>query len=378
VHVNIDWMRLYAPSPSLAVGAAPVRWVNPSMSGSPQGAGTLPDGNASALPPGDYRVTASDGASGLLTLLAPPAPTVLSPDATGMSSGSCLVWTMRSAKDVARLVNATALSYTGGLNGRNAGPTMNDPQVWLHMPAGGIDGTKLHRITVTFRNDRPFDLSNSANGGTMARVMWYDAAHGANATIQTKDWVTYASRITSTFDLASPGDDVFEETRGNRYPWGNSRITALRWDPDEATGPVTWHLTDVHLCSDDQPVDGVVTIRWRQATAGTATLALAGQSTPIVVLPDLAAGEHTYAWQVPPTLQATAAIKVTVAGDGGTQTATSSGPVKIIATATRPCLSTTSTSGAAHWGTSAACPRDTAWGGTGRSTAPRSWGRSGW
>ena len=66
--------------------------------------------------------------------------------------------------DVSSHPNATGSVADGIFNGRNAGPTINDPVVSFTMP-GQIDGSRFHRLSVKVAYDGPFSLEDSAGGG---------------------------------------------------------------------------------------------------------------------------------------------------------------------------------------------------------------------
>jgi hypothetical protein len=331
-HYGIDWLRLYQPSPALQTGSGPVSWAAVPGDGTARTRGVLNDGDASALPPGNYTIGGT-----AVTIASPPMPNVLSPDASGdalLPTGVCFRRGMNSPAEVAGLRNIYRASFTGGrLNARNYGPTINDPQVWLKMPSNGsLDGRLFHRVLVTFKGDLPFNLADTATGGTHGRIVWYDKAHGKGTPIQTKPWVTYNDRVQTTFDMHSAPSALFEESRGSRYPWGSSPIIAIRWDPNEARGSVPWHLIDIRFCEDSQTHNGSYAVRWSQATAGTATLDAVNTSTGAVTPVGsvwAGAGTSSFTWTPPASLKGTRQwIRVTVNnGVSDPATATSTGPL---------------------------------------------------
>lgn len=339
-HVAVDWVRLFQPDPRLSIASGPVTWDSTPNDSSDNVTGrtfgTLWNGDASALPPGTYAVNDGTGVQSI-QLDVPPQPVVLSPDNTGdalLPTGVCFKRAMNSSADIAGVKNAARLSWAGGmLTANNASPTVNDPQVWIRMPSSGVlDGRYFHRVLVTFKGDQPFDLRDTTTGGTHGRVVWYDKRHGKGTPIQTKPWVTYNDRIQTTFDMQSPAGALFEESRGNRYPWGSSPVIAMRWDPNEARGGVRWHLVDFRVCQDSQTRNGSYTIRWTQQSLGNVTITAvdaAGNVTPVTVLAAQAAGAHSFTWTPPTTLRNTRQwIKVTVDnGVSDAATATSSGPL---------------------------------------------------
>ena len=281
---KIDYLRLYSPGTSTQVHfpvGSKLHWQDSATSGEmPCGSGYLPctsgTADTSSLPAGTYRFWvegASTSPSPPLTLHATPVPIVTDPDASGGADYGAAIgnpWDMATASDVNHVSNASNIIFSGGtFNATNSGPTQNDPHFGFHLGATGIDTTKYHRFTITMSYDGPFNLSGAPGGGTMGRLIWTRADKGS-ALMQTKDWVTYSGVRTYTYDLNAPTAALNEESAGNKYPFVSaSRVTSLRWDPNEDPGRRRWHILDAKLQQDDRAGSSFA-IHWNDAAA-TAT-----------------------------------------------------------------------------------------------------------
>ncbi len=288
VQISVDWIRVVRPNSGAQVtwsspgGQADLIWDSDSdPSNNTPGAagwGVLATGNgsgmtadASVLPPGRYwfsvRSAAGRGAvSGPVSLDA-PHPVVVSPDEIGQQDYAASqlgdAWDMNSLGDTNGIGNATNVSFSNGALA--ATNTTNDPFVWLR--TGNIDATKYHRLTVTEAYDGPFDLTDTAGGGTMGRIIWRRADLG-DTIMQTKDIVTYSGRRRITIDMSQPPSLLNEETAPNPYPFVSaSAVTALRWDPNEDRGPRRWYLDDVQLRS-DWTAHRAFAVKWYEASPG--------------------------------------------------------------------------------------------------------------
>lgn len=185
-----------------------------------------------------------------------PAPVIDSPSVAGCGDYATAAlghpWRFTSPRTLAGWGNIARLRFTGGyLTATNAGARRNDPYVLLPLGRGGIDGRKWHHLTVVEGYDGRFDLRDAPGGGTMARILW--GAAGNITLAQTNDLVTYSGTRTITVDLGMPAARLTEPdgSAAQRYPFASAtRITRLRWDPNEDRGSRTWHLYSVRLAAD--------------------------------------------------------------------------------------------------------------------------------
>jgi len=231
----------------------------------------------SMLPAGSYRIGVHSSAGGVSgwqpVSLASPLPRFITPNAVGDRDYARTVmrnpWDLTSASDVAKLGNATRVSYAGGqLAATN---TSNDPYVSLRIGSGGINSRIFRNLTVSSAYAGRFDLRDIAGGGTMARVQWTrsDRARG-----QTDDILTYSGSRTVSIDMGLPTGQLVEPGTRSAAFLSSARVTALRWDPNEDRGARRWYLKDVQLRS-DFATTGTFPIAWQDAAyqaGGTATI----------------------------------------------------------------------------------------------------------
>jgi hypothetical protein len=238
----------------------------------------------------------SVAANGVKTYIGQTAPSPL-PMLDSPSEAGCVdyatrtlghPWTFTSSRSLIRPANATAFSFTsaGVMTATNAGPVRNDPNISLPLGGAGIDGRVFHRLTFTESYDGAFDLKNAPGGGTHARILWQRPGYVALS--QTAPLVTYSGIRTLTVDMAMPASQLTDHagTAGQRYPFASTtRVTRLRYDPNEDPGARRWHLMSVKLAADCQAAYAA-TISWHDAqyTAGS-TVRIEART----------AGGHTYA-----------------------------------------------------------------------------------
>lgn len=306
VNVHLDSLRIYRPSRTAAIA-----WAAPGHSSATlwwtDSAGTIattagqhagPVANAATSASSTNRVGTnvagyapntsfwSVSAIGTRTLVGrtaiAPLPVVDSPSAAGCGGYS---WTFTSAGRLAGHANMAAISFTrsGELSATNAGPHRNDPNISLPLSRGGIDGRLYHRLTFVESYDGPFGLANAPGGGAMARILWQQPGHVALS--QTAPLVTFRGKQTITVDMA--GSRVIERagTAAQRYPFGStSRVTRLRYDPNEDPGARRWHLYSVRLAADCHAALSS-TITWHDARYTVGSTVRMEARTP---------GGHTY------------------------------------------------------------------------------------
>jgi hypothetical protein len=291
---SLDWFRLVQPGSGAqfawsnpAAGAAEIVWdsdtsdVNNTTSSTGWGVVSSITGSSgtvdlSVLPAGSYRIgvhSAAGFSDWQPVSLASPLPRFITPNAVGDRDYARTVlrnpWDLYSASDVTKLGNATSVSYAGGqLAATN---TSNDPYALLRIGTGGIDTRIYRNLTVTSAYSGRFDLRDIAGGGTIARVQWTrsDRAHG-----QTDDILTYSGTRTVSIDMGLPNSQLVEPGTGSAAFLSSSRVTALRWDPNEDRGHRRWYLKDVQLRS-DFATRGTFPVTWRDAAyqaGGTATI----------------------------------------------------------------------------------------------------------
>ncbi|MBM9468076.1 hypothetical protein [Nakamurella leprariae] len=260
----------------------------------------------SALPSGDYRIgVRSNGSVSRWTsvTLDAPLPRVITPNAVGDRDYATDVlgdpWDMNGPHDVAGIANATDISWA---NGRLAATnTSVDPSVRFRVGAGGLDGRVYRHLTITSGYDGPFDLRDAAGGGTMGRVMW-NRTDGRSG--QTNDVLTYGGTRTVTVDLGAPDAQLLEpEDPGSVSFASSSRVTEVRWDPNEDRGARRWWVDDVQLRS-DFATTGTFPITWQDASGrggGSATLTAdtdrtGCNGTTVARNVPVAAGTNTTSW----------------------------------------------------------------------------------
>jgi hypothetical protein len=315
--VHLDSLRLYQPAT-----ASVIRWAAPGTSkttlwwtdsaaatitpvaGQHAGpvAGTATSANSSApvtskvsgyAPGTRFWSVAANGTKTLVGATAPaPLPVIDSPSAAGCGDYATRYlgrpWTFTSTRSLASRANLTALSFTRGvLNATNAGPQRNDPNVSMPIARGGIDGRVYHRLTITSSYGGAFNLENRAGGGSHGRVLWQSTGHNVHA--QTAPLVTFTGKRSITIDMAMPASKLTDRSGGStqKYAFASaSRVTKLRWDPNEDPGARRWHLYSVRLAA-DCAAPQAFTVTWHDAqyragsTARLVALNAAGRHYPL-------------------------------------------------------------------------------------------------
>lgn len=245
--VSVDWLRVYA-------------------SGSAHG----------AWPPGTW-----DGFS-----VAPlPRPVVDSPaPSEGLDLATSRIgrwWDFRDAANAqgVQVVNARGGGFDSrGLNGTNAPPVQNDPEVLL--PVSGFSGSQFHHLSYSLTYDGPFSLVDAPGGGKLARLIWV-ASEASNYQIS-DDLVAYSGANAAPVEIDLARADLLDPQSGQpRLGWAGRTIDHLRFDPNEDPGANTWHLKYLHLREDPRAV-GRTTVKFHDAAwvPGTTAEVKIGQGAP--------------------------------------------------------------------------------------------------
>jgi putative cell wall-binding protein len=261
--LEVDWVRvvrsggaqfgqvLGAEGPFTLVRGAPDGSGAPLLEGlDPVVSGTALD--PAGVPAGTWTLVAPGGATTTFTVVEPPPVHLTDPDRTGgedyatASSGD--PWDLAQATDVAQVGGATDVVVADGrLTARN---TSNDPFAAMRMGAVPLDPGRYHRVTVTFANEGPLDLSFGPGGGSHGRLVWRRGAAFSSG----GEVVAYPEQRTYTFSTAGP--EALEEGA----PWLGSPIDQVRFDPNEDPGARRWELDELHLRADDAS-SGAFTVR---------------------------------------------------------------------------------------------------------------------
>lgn len=244
--------------------------------------------NVAGFAPGtSFWSVAADGTKTLVgTTKAAPLPVVDSPTAAGCGDYATKYlghpWTFHSGRSLAGHANMSRISFSpsGELSATNAAPHINDPNISLPIARGGINGKLYHRLTIVESYDGAFDLRNAPGGGTMARVLWQVPGHVALS--QTAPLVTFTGKRTITVDMATPTNLLTDRsgTSAMRYAFASSsRVTRLRYDPNEDRGARRWHVYSIRLAADCRATSSF-TVGWHDThyVAGT-TVKLVARST---------------------------------------------------------------------------------------------------
>ena len=341
----VDWLRLYAPSTTTSVPSGTQWDVNDlAADNTPDrpGWGTVDCGAASCdlsfLPPGTFWLVEAGVTKGQVVLRRPAAPVVLDPDEVGGADYAAAdPWDFDGPQDVLEVRNADVLGIGGGrLTARNAGPTVNDPFAWLRLRTPTIDPQRFHRMTVRSGYEGPFDLRDTAGGGSMARVVWRPA-DSPDRVQQTADIVTYSGTRSVTLDLAAPDVHETDPAAGPARAWNAAPVSGIRWDPNEDRGARTWWLERFALRADDE-AGSHFDVRWYDAgyaPGSTVTLyrqhdRVGGGRQVIGSGVPQRPGTNVFRWDSSTTAPGTYWIAVEVTGPAGTGTAVSSGPVRVV------------------------------------------------
>lgn len=365
-HVEIDWVRLYAPGQTATVnfndstpGSSPYAiWdqdadASNNTSGNPAwgrldttSSGTSRTFHAGALPQGTYSVAMVDDgqtayAAAPLVVNAPPAPVVIDPDVTGGFDHAALAgnpWDFNDPGDVYRVGNAASAIANGLLYGTNGGQLPNDPHVVLSQ-YGAIDGSRFHRLTIRMGHEGGFSLADAPGAGMNSRIVWTVPSAPSLAQVS-DDLVVYPGWHTTTLDLASsPPNAVEEPGTPGQAGWAGQQIQSFRIDPNEDPGARQWYIDDVRLAEDDTGYGGTFDIRfqdldWQSGT--TATLRADTDRTGCdgaVVAQNVAvaAGVNTVRWTPRPLVSGTYWVCLTLSDGRSTTSSYATGPLRMTA-----------------------------------------------
>jgi hypothetical protein len=329
------------------------------------------------LPPGTWVVTASDGSrSDTRELVVDPAPYVeiLDPDAKGgRDYARTLVgdaYDMTNAEDVSRngrTGDINNLQFTeNGLTGVNASgnPYITLFDAWSSRPGTErtLDASTYRHVTFTLQYDHPeytFLQALRREGGGIARVIWQKQGNTDGKYTNTQDiFVLDGGPQTYSMDLASftkfcdQADCQLEPGGSQGRDLWQGTINHFEIDPNEASTPRWFRLSDVRIAADDEPnANGYFRIAWRVRDATfsreVAAASPAGSDATIALYRDtdtsatngrvpiatVAAGQGAYDWNVA-TLDPGRYFVQAVVTDtaGNTQSRYSGGPVRIAST----------------------------------------------
>jgi hypothetical protein len=360
--ISLDWVRIYS-----AAAPATLHWAAPGSAAATlywsdggsllAGAGTQHGGPVpSAVSGSSTDVTTTDVAgfppgtsfyvggssSPVATLAVDPLPVIDSPSAAGCGDYATSAlghpWRFYSPSS-ARVGDARKVQFgprSGNLTATNGPPQPADPYVLLPLPTVGIDGRTWHRLTIVLGYQGGFSLADAPGGGTLARVLWKTAGNVAYS--QTNDLVTPTGTQTLTLDMAMPTSTLTEPdgSAAQRYAFAStSRVTTLRYDPNEDPGQRTWYLYSVRL-AEDCSTKVATTVTWHDAhlvAGSTATVVLrtpGGHSYPVATGVAETSGANSVrvvAGRFPPS-RYTVLVSVTTPA-GASHVSASSGPLVV-------------------------------------------------
>jgi hypothetical protein len=328
------------------------------------------------LPPGNWTITATDGASTRTqTVYVAPTPvlTLLDPDVAGGADYATTVfgdpWDLANAEDVTRFgqlydigsprfggagLTATALAVGGdAVNAGAAYVSLLDSV--LHPGASRIQAGRYHRLTFALEyltgRDLPLQTAMSPTWGSMFRVAWQDDAHAASGVYSETlpVWLLDAGPQTFSMDLSAlraTGTDP-GLTAATPAPWSGS-ISSLRIPVTYASGADRpFRLSAVRLAADDEPTQaGFFNVRWSVSPATFSRLVGGGigpdvrialyyapegdRSRTTEIARDLLATDGSYAWNVQDLDEGRYVVLAVVADASGTSLSRwSTGPVRI-------------------------------------------------
>jgi hypothetical protein len=288
IHVEIDWMRFYAPTTPVTVSVAgggtnDVWWdsdadpsnngtaANPGRTAARIGAGVASGSSVSldvgSLPPGTYRFYTTQGGSpgaysSPLVVAARPQPTVITPSlTTGADYASSVrgdAWDFSQSSDVFNVANFVP-NFGGGVMSATGAGTLNEPQFQL-ATAGSVDASRYHKLTFRISYDGPFGLQNAPGGGMVMRLIWgLDNGSGGTSWFNGQDVVVTPGWQTVSYDLRQDPNIIEDETDPFKVGWGtilSPRVKEIRFDPHEDPGGRSWQIDDVRLTADDVAAPG--------------------------------------------------------------------------------------------------------------------------
>jgi len=248
--------------PAGKTGTASIDWVRL------HGAG----GSRAAYPPGTY---------GGITVAPRPRPVVDSPnpsqgvDLATRQRGKPWVFTSPEAAQGIGIKYATILGYdNAGMTARNSGKYPGDSQ--LSLPVSRFSASTYHNLSIEYTYDGSYSLKSTAGGGKMARLIWWDPS----STVPQigNDVLTYSHGNAREIRIdLNAQNDLDEDALVPKLGWSGRTVSALRFDPNEDPGALTWHLRSLHLRADPTAV-GSTTIQFHDAAwvpGATATVFVA-------------------------------------------------------------------------------------------------------
>ncbi len=170
-------------------------------------------------------------------------------------------WDMNSAQDIAQRTGLRPGSTIAGnrFSGCTIGTsTRSFPGLIFNMPNGKtIDADRFKTLTFEYSYEGPFSSRPTVDGGTFARVFWFDAAgrrHPTNAIH------LYPNENVVQVRLDDPAAVFQGIERGigkaTGAPW-SGQVTAFRINPNDTKGSRCFTIGRVWLTSDD-PVGTIV------------------------------------------------------------------------------------------------------------------------
>lgn len=315
----------------------------------------------SFLPAGTYRIGTRPKAGGAITwarqvTLVAPRPRLIAPNETGATDFATAVrknpWDMASSADVSSRTNATTSFTSGTLNGRNAGPTFNDPRITV--PIGsGVPGSQYNILSVTTSSPGKFNLSGKPGGGSVVRFVWRRSDHDTSAqTVTSRPIPTYPGTRTYTIDLSRPDAEIIDSPV-SRPSWsftGSAPVSQVRWDPNEdpangsgGVAPRQWKITNVQLRMHFS-ADGSFAITWTDDVyrpGGRATVVIgrtANSCTGTAIASDVLVkpGTNTTIWNTRATAPGQLWICVKIKRSGSTTAAVARSSVRVAHSSARP------------------------------------------
>ena len=306
------------------------------------GPGNTVSTDVSAYPPGT-RFWAYDGTTAVQVGVSAtePMPVVDSPSVRGCwdypLAAHKAPWTFTSPSRLSGMGNVVNVSYSssGEFSATNGGAHPNDPWVTFPLGSTGIDGRTWHRLTIVESYDGPFGLANAPGGGMVGRVYWRLA--GKTTWSLTNDLVLPTGKHAITIDMAMPTSSLVEpdSPASMKYPFAStSRVTTLRWDPNEDPGARRWHLFSVVL-GEDCRASTTFAVQWHDArfvSGSTVTVqARNAGGTTYTLATGLAevAGSNTYSLRASRLPANSYTIRVTVRTPAGATHVAGGGPLII-------------------------------------------------
>lgn len=319
---QVDWLRLYHPSPNQALAITWETTLVPTNQASyniqiyidrdNQGydgdlflSGIWNHGHyeldTGALPPGeyyiylkvvyagsvDYYTVTQSQYSGQITIGARPSFEFTSPSYTsGVDYATARLgnpWDLSGIDDFEtnRVADIAQYSFANGYFSAQTGG--GDAQFGLNIMLNGarvpIDSTYYRYLTFHMLvDDSVFDILNRYARGTVARWQWAKSTFGQGGDDSySKDIPLIEEWHAYTVDL---WDNTFLETRGNftaaQAGWYNvQEVNYLIFHPMESTNGAVFHVRDIRLCATPQSVNNQFQISWNAADADSTAVNVA-------------------------------------------------------------------------------------------------------